>query len=339
MNTVLTNVSRLHRAPHRRERLLVLCPALLALVACIGALAAPSVAEARRKDKDPVVLILRVEGTTVEDAERRSLTNALARKARKYGHFDVVVSKTDLVEEMFEFECTEAGVDCLSKIGAKYKAKFVVYSEIAGDDKAGYVWSMRVVEMKSDDSPISRVAQSTVQKLDSLSKPKKSAANGLLVLIGPVDLPEKRSVSPGTLHVRLIGGGVALVYVNEKLAGRSSLSGLKVQLQPGKYTVKVVRAGFKDWTQVVTIEAGKTIDRVVELDALPKQKAVVGGKLPKAVPLTSRWYFWAGVATATAAVAVTVWAVTRDTTSTELGNAAFSLDSNDAHLDPVFGGG
>ena len=311
--------------------------AFTCLFTAVLVLGSPAKADAR--SKKPTVLILRVEGSAIADGQRRALTRALVRKARKYRHYRVVVSKSDLVEEMFEFECTEAGIECLSKIGKKYAAQLVIYSEVAKGGDGIYTWSMRVAEMKNKKSSISRIAQSTVQRLASLDKPKKGAANGLLVLIGPVNLPEKREVTAGTLHVRLIGGGVALVYVNEKLAGRSSLSGLKVQLQSGKYNVKVVRAGYKDWSQVVAVQSGKTLDRIVELQALPQQKVTPGGATPTAVSITEKWWFWAGIVGVGAATAVTVWAVTRDSGAAALGNAAFSLDSNDAHLDPVFGGG
>ena len=140
------------------------------------------------------------------------------------------------------------------------------------------------------------------------------------------------------LYVRLIGGGVALVYVNDKLAGRSSLSGLKVRLQPGRYTVKVVRAGYKDWVQVVRLRSGQTLQRIAELQALPKGSQVVGKNKRVAPPVTRKWWFWTGVAAATAAVAVTVWMVSQDGEDKQYGVASFSMDSNDAHLDPVFGG-
>ncbi len=321
--------------PLRSSRL----AAIALIFATAGAALFSLEAQAARRARKQTVLILRVEGTAVTDAQRRALTAALAKKASKYAHYRVAVSKTDLVEEMFEFECTEAGVACLSKIGKKYRANLVIYSEIKKVDGARYDWSLRVVELKSRHSPIARVAQSTVRKLASLDKSKLAAASGLLVLIGPVDLPHKRTVNAGTLHVRLIGGGVALVYINEKLAGRSSLSGLKVKLQPGKYTVKVVRAGYKDWTQILRIRAGRTLDRIVELDALPRSKSTAAHGRRVAKPITGKWWFWAGIASAGVAVAVTVWAVTRDGGDNDPGNAAFSLDSNDAHLDPVFGGG
>lgn len=313
---------------------------LMLTCVALAAVAYPAPAEARRKDKRPKLLILRVESTAVTDSERKALTAALARRAKAYSHFNIAVSKTDLVEEMFEFECTEAGVDCLSSIGAKYKCDKVIYSELVRDDAGKLQWSLRLVQMKGADEPIARVAQSTVQSLADANRPDKAVENGLLVLIGPVNLPETESATPGTVHVQLVGGGVALVYVDEKLAGRSSVNGLKIKLSPGDYQIKVVRAGFKDWTSKTSVHGGKTTSMTVELDVAPVQvtSGTVGLSGVKATPVTSTWWFWTAVAGGAIATGVVIWAVTRSEETKALGNAAFTLDGNDAHLDPVFFG-
>ncbi len=312
---------------------------LLAGLACA---LAPSVADAARRggDKRPRLLILRVESTAVADPVRRKLTSALAARAKQYRHYRVVTSRTDLVEEMFEFECTEAGVECLSNIGKKYKAAKVIYSEMVKDDAGKLQWSMRLVQMKGTNEPIARVAQSTVQPLAKASAPKQAVKNGLLVLIGPVDLPQKRTAVPGTMHVQLVGGGVALVYVDDKLAGRSSVSGLKVKLAPGTYRIRVVRAGFKDWNSKTTIKSGKTKGLTVELETAPIEAAAAAraSTAPKPVPVTSTWWFWTAVAAGAVTAGVVIYAVTRPEETKLLGNAAFSMDSDDAHFDPVFAG-
>jgi len=281
---------------------------------------------------------LRVESTAVPDSSRRKLTRALATRARQYRHYRVVTSKTDLVEEMFEFECTEAGVECLSNIGKKYKASKVIYSEMVKDDAGKLQWSLRLVQMKGANEPIARVAQSTVQPLNDVSKPKSAVANGLLVLIGPVDLPRTSTAVPGTMHVQLVGGGVALVYVNDKLAGRSSVSGLKVKLAPGTYRIRVVRAGFKDWNRKTKIKSGQTRTLTVELETAPIEAAAAAraSTAPEAVSITSTWWFWTAVTGGAVAAGVIIWAVTRTDDPKVLGNAAFSMDSDDAHFDPVF---
>ena len=180
---------------------------------------------ASRKPTKERVLILRVESTQLDDDARRSLTDALADSAKRYKHYDLVLSKVDLVEEMFEFECTEAGVDCLSKIGRKHKVDKVIYSEVSKDGNGKLEWSMRVVGLK----PVPRVEQSTRQQLEGADA-AKLAERSLLVLIGPIDLPARGEASLGTLAVRLAGGGVALVYVDDNLLGRTSVGGLTAQM-------------------------------------------------------------------------------------------------------------
>ena len=319
-----------------RDRLVGLFLAAVSLTATLP----PASADAKRGDNRPNLLILRVESTAVTDAQRQSLTAALAARAKEYKHYRIRTSKTDLVEEMFEFECTEAGVECLSSIGGKYKASKVVYSEVVKDDTGKLQWSLRLVQMKGPNEPIARVAQSTVQTVGDIGRPRKAVENGLLVLIGPVDMKVERAEAPGTLHVQLVGGGVALVYVNEKLAGRSSVGGLKVKLAPGTYAIKVVRAGFKDWASKAEVKSGATATLTVELVAAPAQPVGGGSGASgvKAVPVTSTWWFWTAVGVGVATAAVVVWAVTREDETIKLGNAAFSLDSSDAHLDPVFFG-
>lgn len=316
------------------------CPAFWLLSALVLTLALPVDAEARSSADEPRVLILRTEGTVLDDDARIALTKALGSRARQYKHLQVVVSASDLVEEMFAFECTEAGVECLSQIGAKYKADRVIYSEVVKDSAGNLQWQLRVVQMKNANEPIARVAQSTTQPLEDARRPRKAAENGLLVLIGPVDLPQKKTAVPGTLHVQLVGGGVALVYVDDKLAGRSSVSGLKIKLAPGEYQVRVVRAGFKDWNSKAKIASGATETLTVELQTAPTPVAPTGpGGKVATVPVTRTWWFWTAVGVAAVGAGVAVYALTRPDATKTLGNAAFSIDSDDAHLDPVFGGG
>ncbi len=304
--------------------------ALLALL--IGVL--PTVrAEAKTRARKERVLILRVESTQVPDAERVALTNALAESARRYQHYDIVVSKADLVEEMFEFECTEAGVECLEKIGKKQKVDRVVYSEVAKDGNGKLEWSMRVVGLR----PVARVEQSTRQPLEGHDI-QKVTERGLLVLIGPVDLPERAGTPPGTLTVRLAGGGVALVYVNEKLVGRTSVGGLTAPLAPGTYRLRVVRAGYKEWATVVRVASDKTTEIAVSLELAPAPSAPPPGAPSPDEGLASKWWFWTAIGAVVVGGGIAVYALTRDDGAGSVGNASFSFDSGDAHLDPVFSG-
>ncbi|MCO4760160.1 MAG: PEGA domain-containing protein [Myxococcales bacterium] len=318
--------------PTRRPGHLCCVTPLLLTLAVMGSALVSQPAEARGK---PRLLILRTEGNAIKDADRTRLTTALLRSARRYKHYTSVASKVDLVEEMFAFECTEAGVACLAKIGKKYRANRVVYSEVVREGGGALTWSMRVVHVDRKRLSSSRVAQSTRQALPNLADTTKAASKGLLVLIGPVDLPTRATVKPAHVLVRLIGGGVALVYANDQLLGRTSITGLKKKLPPGTYKLRVVRAGYKEWSKTTVLAAGKTSEHMVELALQPVAKRKGPGD-PAVVPMTKKWWFWPTVVTGVAVVAVTIWAVTQGDSAAEKGTVGFSIDSADAHKDPVF---
>lgn len=308
------------------------------VTAPVAALLGPAVAHADdgKPGSRQKVLMLRTDGSGVTDIQRQAVTKEVQAAALRYRQLDVVFANGDLTEEMFEFECTEPGVECLSRIGAKYGAQLVVYSEVAKNASGQLQLNMRVVDIAQ-----SRVAQTTSQPLEAADKPTQAVQRGLVVLLGPVDLPADVGEAPGTLQVMLFGGGVALVYVDDKLVGRTSVGGLKVQVAAGTHTLRVVRAGFKEWTAKVAVAGGAVVEQAVQLE----QQAVVqeqpGNGLPDKPadkPLVQSGWFWAAVGAGVIAVGVTSWLLLRKDTTPQVGSVAVSLDHSDAWLDPVFGG-
>ena len=296
------------------------------------AVAAPAAAASAARQK---VLILRSESSAVADPVRVSVAKDLYAHAQKYKQLDAALSNADLVEEMFEFECTEAGVECLGKIGTKYGAQFVVFSEISKNAVGALQLSMRVIDVLQ-----ARVAQTTVQPFEHGDKPGAAVTRGLVVLLGPVDLPAAEAERLGNLHVVLAGGGVALVYVDDHLAGRTTGSGLSAAFVPGMHAVRVVRAGFRDWPGRVAIGSGATAELSVQLeqvaDVTPPGEAG-GAAKPVETPITRKWWFWTAIAVGVGVIAGVAIAATQGSTAAAKGTAAFSMDHNDAYLDPIFG--
>jgi hypothetical protein len=285
------------------------------------------------------VLILRSESAVVPDAQRIGIAREVLAQALHYKNLDAVLSGADLVEEMFEYECTEAGVECLGKIGIKYGAQLVLFSEIAKNAQGGLQVGMRVIDVAQ-----SRVAQSTVQPLDNPDKPQQAVQRGLTVLLGPVDMPPvAESEQPGVLQIVLVGGGVALVYVDDKLVGRTSVTGLKATVAAGAHTVRVVRAGFKEWTSKLTVSPGGVIEQPVQLEQLadvaPGGGTIGGPTKPVEDPITRKWWFWGiiGVAVAGTVTAVVIASIPADKAVT--GAASFQLDDTEAYKDPIYDGG
>lgn len=284
------------------------------------------------------VLILRTDGAAVADAQRQTVSKELQNQAMRYRQLEIVFASGDLTEEMFEFECTEPGVECLGKIANKYTAQLVVYSELAKNPSGQLQLNMRVVDVVQG-----RVAQSTVQPLEAPDKPVQAVQRGLVVLLGPVDLPTDTAEQTGTLQVVLFGGGVALVYVDDKLVGRTSVTGLKVAVAAGPHTLRVVRAGFKEWTAKVTVNPGAVVEQAVQLEqqALVQDPTVGSGGMPvKPVepPVYQKAWFWGVVGAGVAAVGVATWLLLRGDDVPKIGAVAVTLDHADAYLDPVFGG-
>lgn len=294
--------------------------------------AAPASSGARQK-----ILILRPESSVVADAQRLALAREVLAQALHYKNLDAVLSGADLVEEMFEFECTEAGVECIGKIGAKYGAQLVVFSEITKSTAGGLQVGMRVIDVLQ-----SRVAQSSQQPLDNSDKPMQAVQRGLTVLLGPVDMPATAEAeTPGVIQIVLQGGGVALVYIDDKLIGRTSVTGLKATVAPGTHTVRVVRAGFKEWIGAVLVGSGSAVERAVQLEQLADVTPSGGTGAPTKPAdesITRKWWFWTLVGGAVTAglVAVVIASIPAEKTAT--GAASFLIDDSEAYKDPIFDG-
>ncbi|MBI5607770.1 MAG: PEGA domain-containing protein [Deltaproteobacteria bacterium] len=320
----------------------VLLLAMAALpTAPFSALLLPSTAHADDEGHRPAsrqkVLILRADGTGVTEPQRQAISKELQTQALRYRQLDVVLAAGDLTEEMFEFECTEPGVECLSKIGNKYAAQLVVYSELAKNPSGQLQLNMRVIDVAQG-----RVAQTTVQPLDQIDKPTMAVQRGLVVLLGPVDMPAEAGEATGTLQVVLFGGGVALVYVDDKLVGRTSVGGLKVQVAAGPHMLRVVRAGFKEWTAKITVAAGAVVEQAVQLE----QQSVVadpgpgtpGTPKPSDNSVTKQWWFWTAVGVGVVAIGTAAYYLLKPADAPRTGSLAVSLDHVEAYLDPVFAG-
>ncbi len=317
--------------------LLMVCTAGLITAPVAGLLLPMSArADEAKPGNRQKVLMLRTDGAGVTDLQRQAVTKEVQAAALRYRQLDVVFVNGDLTEEMFEFECTEPGVECLSRIGTKYAAQLVVYSEITKNPSGQLQLNMRVVDIAQ-----SRVAQTTSQPLESADKPTQAVQRGLVVLLGPVDMPSDVGEAPGTLQVVLFGGGVALVYVDDKLVGRTSVGGLKFQVAPGSHTLRVVRAGFKEWTAKVTVAGGAIVEQAVQLEQQAVVQELPGAGLPGKPadkPLLQSGWFWAAVGAGVIAAGVTSWLLLRNTDVAQVGSVAVSLDHSHAYLDPVFGG-
>ena len=113
----------------------------------------------------------------------------------------------------------------------------------------------------------------------------------------------------------------AQVLLNGRLIGIAPLN--DVEVPPGPAEIAVVKEGFREETQKINFAVGKEYpisvrfnpvavaktDRPVESRLTPLASSgtpVTGVSVARAEPITSKWYFWAGVAVAAIGVGVAV---------------------------------
>ena len=79
----------------------------------------------------------------------------------------------------------------------------------------------------------------------------------LLASSSMLTLDVANAATTGTLHVQ--SSSTTSVYVDNVLKGTTdSWGSLNVQLEPGTYTVKLTKPGYKDWSKQVAITTGQT---------------------------------------------------------------------------------
>jgi hypothetical protein len=329
-----------HSARHVGRAVLALWLSLALVVVSMPTSAWARGRKRKTTSKDTkTLLLLKTESNEVDDKTRKALSAALARQAKRYQNIDVKVSTAEVVEEMFAFECTAADVPCLARIAGRYKADLVIYSEAVADAETGkLVWALRVV-----DTEEKRVSQTTRQPLRDLSAFDDAALRALVVLVGPLDQRGGGDEPIGKLKVQVVGGKETLVYVDGQLVGRTGIDGLRVEVLAGERSVKLVRAGYKDWSTRVKVPADNTAEVAATLE---RDFSVKVGKDGLKVrrdddeSIAKKWWFWVLIGGAAAAATGTVLYLTRrGGDDNAVGTARFSIDSGAAHLDPVFGGG
>jgi hypothetical protein len=135
-----------------------------------------------------------------------------------------------------------------------------------------------------------------------------------------VDLDAKLTAVAAVLSVTSDVPG-AQVLLNGRPIGTVPLN--DVEVPPGPAEVAVIKDGFKEESQKINFQVGKEYPIVVKFSAIASndrptntnlvpnvgnEGPVAGVSAAPAEPITSKWYFWAGIAAAVVAVGVGVGA-------------------------------
>jgi len=96
----------------------------------------------------------------------------------------------------------------------------------------------------------------------------------------------------GGLKVKTRAPG-ASVFLEGNNLGKSPIE-LERQIQPGQYSLRIVRPGFADYIQPVLIEPDHTVKVTADLISL-ERKPGQSTRVSSDTPITRKWWFWTAV--------------------------------------------
>ena len=260
------------------------CPlvALLALVLVAGSGDGLAAAKPRKPLK---VLGMQVEGTDLSAKDKQDLFQVIQAKLKLYPHVELVrPPDADLIDVMIDLECIDIDHECLVKLGGKYGADRVLYTQV--DPSEGFTLVVRAV-----DAGHGKVLRDETRTVATRADLAPALEQEIVAVFGR---PPKPKPTTGKLIVETPQAG-AQIYVNGDFAGSGRI---EIAKAAGTYTVRVARDGYQEQLFDVEVTAGAKVQRTVELEFLPEPMGdrVTPPGAPEEPPeFYETWWFWTAV--------------------------------------------
>jgi hypothetical protein len=277
------------------------------------------------------VLGMNVEGDRLSKKDRADLLTVVQAKLGHYPSLELLQPPAnELTDEMIELECVDIDLDCLARLGGKYGADTVFYTQIDADAGKGYVVAVKVV-------------QTAKKKLLRDSSTKVAAAAGLgAALEAEIEATFGKPPTPPvatTTGFLVIAPNVpgAAVYVGTDLAGTGNV---RLEKLPGEYTIRVVQDGYVEQIVTATVVAGETTTRTVELVMAGDGKKPGDDKKIDDDDGGGDWILWAVIGAVVVGGTIAIIAATSSGgDDTVRAPVVFSIDGNNAWRDASVSGG
>lgn len=292
----------------QRRRIVALAALALALAAGGSALAASK------------IVVLKVSGDALSEAERGALTDALRKQAEARPAYQAMPTpQADLIDLMFDAECVEADNACLKDIGKSLGADAVLFGEVAAKG-GGYELRVRVVDVKTGKQ----------LKESSKAAPAASGLAGVVPDLATAALGAAPAVAAKPVLVALTVKTApegADVSVNGQRVGTTPQS---FEGKPGAYTVRITKEGFQEVIRKVDLKEGAPVTLELTLEKVPETPVVVTPPVTETPPVVTEgpefyetWWFWTIVGAAAAGTTVGILAGTGafDAEPAPVGNA------------------
>ncbi len=289
----------------------------LGLVASTATAASAQPAEGRRYK----VLGMQVEGGDLSAKDRDDLFRVVQAKLRSYPNIELLKPPAgELTDEMIDLECIDLDEECFTRLGKKYGAERVFYTQV--DKAAPYALVVRVLEVSTG-----KLIRDNKVPVRSLPELTTALEREVEQVFGPPPAPKPET---GTVVIESPG---AKIYIGADYVGTGKVT---LEKPPGPYTLRVTRDGYEEQVGAVMVEAGKTTTKKIEL----KPVGLAGGVVVPTEPrpdepkaFYEQWWFWTGVGVVVLGTTVAIAAASDDASDVPRGSVVVSVDPQSAWQD------
>jgi hypothetical protein len=306
-------------------------------------------------DKPTGLLILKVDGEQLGEAEKSAVAKNLKAELEKYKKYALSEAPDlDLLEAMVEFECLDIDAACLASIASKKDVQQVLYVKVDGGAAQLVLVDVKTSKELARDE---RKAEGNAALQAAVTGPGREAVFGPapeepkpVVAVVAVPVPAPAPAAPAAPakpepEVKKVDFTIdsnvkdSKVFINDKDVGVAPVA---VKLKPGRYTFRVEREGFLSVEEKIQVAQVGAKAWKASLKPVPVQKAPMAAPMPAkkdsaGKPIYATWWFWTAVgAGVVAATVTTAVLMSEDSTSGTYGTAKFSIDPGSAAYDAVF---
>lgn len=273
------------------------------------------------------VLGLKIEGEGLEARDKADLFAVTQRKLAALGSVELVQTPNiDITDLMIDLECVDIDVECLTKLGKKFRADRVIYAQVDAKEGA-YRLVFKAVDVGSGKALHERtIAVAAKVGLSDVLGKQLDAVFGKPAPVAP---------KTGKLVVDT-GVAGAKIFIDNTFAGTTRV---ELDKAPGKYRIRVTKDGFEESVRDAMVVVGKTTTSKPTLEAVatppevkdPIKDPIGGKKKDEAGPeFYETWWFWTiigGVVAVGATVAIVLALTGEDDVTAPTGNVAITVNS------------
>lgn len=323
------------RRGSRRALAGILVAAVAALVS-LGPAVASAQIDARRK-----ALPLTVVSDVLDSSMVQALTTIMIDRIGQYPDLEVMpVPKEEMLELLLEMDCVEPDAPCLSRVGQREGGDVVFFVTVTNKDTQ-FVLQYLLIDALS--AAVIKGGERTAPDTRGLPDEMERAVREAF---GPLPPPP-----PTEVEVRVetnVGG--ASVFLDDAEIGSTPL---KTHRLPGQYVLRLEKAGYQDYREVIFVERDRPFTRVVTMRpvAIAAPPPVVA---PTSAPTIAEpaepvddeddggafyttWWFWTAAAVVVAGgVTAAILASDSGSSSAATGGLLLTLDPAQVENDAVF---